>query len=267
MAWYTPLTNPKWMSTRLFGGKATQGLDTQGPNYNYLSDVMSNQLNTAGNRQAPTVQAAQLGPATQLAGGPQDQVRAQQQQTAGYLQSVMGGQQAGAGELAVNRQVGQATAAQQAAMHSARGANAALAARNAMRNTADIGLSGAGQAAQAQMGDQQMAVGQLSGLLGQTRGQDLDYAGQNAQLAQQRMLQQGAFAQQAGLANQAGQLQQMGMNDAATQSYLQGLASMDQAQWERELAKRQVALGDRGSIGNIFNAGGQMLAQYAGQKK
>jgi hypothetical protein len=253
MAWYDSV-NPKWLSTRLYGGKATEGLSTQGENHGYLTDVASRGLNTVNAREAPMAQSAQLGQAAQLDSAQQAQVRAQQQQTAGYLQGILGGQQAGAGELAVNRQVGQANAAQMAAARMARGAGAALAARGAARNQMDIGLAGAGQAAQAQMGDQQMAVGQLGGLLAQTREGDLGLAGQNAQLQQQRMLQQGQF-------------QQTGMNDQQQLGYMAQLGGMDQAQWEREIAKRQIALGDRGSIGNIFNAGGQMLAQYAGQKK
>lgn len=266
-SWHDPFVNPKWMSKRLFGGEATKDLKTEGENSAYAQGYLRDQLGSAVGRPAPTAQAQQLGPAAQLAGGPQDQVRAQQQQQAGYLQGIMAGDRAGAGELAVNRQVGSATAAQQAAARMARGANAALAARAAMRNTADIGLSGAGQAAQAQMQDQQMASGQLAGILGQTRGQDLEFAGQNAQLQQQRDLTQGQFGQQTNLANLQAQLQQTGMNDQATQAQLAQLLGIDQAAWERELQKRQIALGDRGSIGNIFNAGGQMLAQYAGQKK
>lgn len=263
MSWYDPRDwNYGAAKNWLVGGNATKGLDTQGANSGFAGGILRDQLGALGGRAAPTAQAAQLDGAAQLAGGPQDQVRAQQMQTAGYLQGVLGGTQRGAGELAVNRQVGQATAAQQAAMHAARGANAALAARNAMRNTADIGLAGAGQAAQAQLADQQMAAGQLSGLLGQTRGQDLDLAGQNATLQQQRMLQQGAFNQQTGLANQGAQLQMAGMNDAARQGYLAQLLGMDQATFQREMMKRQLASADKGVLPGLLQSGGQ-LATYA----
>jgi hypothetical protein len=264
MSWYDAF-NPDWISKRLHGGEATKGLDAKGANTDYAQSVMRYNLGGVENRQAPTATAAQLGAAAQLDGGPQDQARAQQQQTAGFLQGVMSGQNAGAGEIAVNRQVGQAQAAQQAQARMARGPMAALAARGMARNQADINLAGAGQAAQAQMQDQQGAAGQLGGVLQGMRGQDLDFAGQNAQFQQQRMLQQGAFNQQTGLANQASQLQMTGMNDQAMQGYLQGLTGLDQAEYQRELAKRQIMLGDRGSAGNVMNSGGGMIAQYAGQ--
>lgn len=247
----------------LLGGGATKGLDSKGANTDYAQGFLRDQLGGVTGRQAPTATAAQLGQAAQLAGGPQDQARAQQQATAGYLQSVMGGQRAGAGELAVNRQVGQAQAAQQAAARMARGSNAALAARNAMRGQADLGLAGAGQAAQAQMQDQQQAVGQLGGILQGMRGQDIDFAGQNAQLQQQRMLQQGQFDQQTGLANQDAALRARGMNDAAAQGYLQQLAGLDNAAWMREMQKRQLGQQDTGALGGLMSAAGGIGMTYA----
>jgi hypothetical protein len=251
------------ISDWLFGGTAGNSINTQGANGAYAQDYLRNQLGSVGGRQAPQTTAAQLGAAAQLNGGPQDQARAQQQQTAGFLQGIMQGNRAGAGELAVNRQVGQATAAQQAAARMARGANAALAARNAARNTADISLSGAGQAAQAQMQDQNAAAGQLGGLLQGMRGQDIDFAGQNAQLAQQRMLQQGAFDQQTGLANQDARLRQMGMNDQASQNYLAQLLGMDQATFQRELAKQQMNAQDKGALGGLLQGAAGIGMTYA----
>jgi hypothetical protein len=255
-----------WDSTKkfLFGGGATEGLETTAPNTEYAQGYLRRQLDGMGGRTAPMAQATQLGQAAQLAGGPQDQVRADQRAAAGYLQGVMQGNRAGAGELAVNRQVSGANAAQQAAARMARGSGAALAGRNAMRGMADIGLMGAGQAAQAQMQDQANAVGQLGGILAQTRGADLDFAGQNAQLQQQRMLQQGAFGQQAMLANQDAQLRMMGMNDAASAGYLQQLTGLDQAAWMRELQKRQLAMGDKGALPGLLQAGGTALGAYYG---
>ncbi|MGN6107230.1 MAG: hypothetical protein ACTHU0_19135 [Kofleriaceae bacterium] len=248
----------------LFGGNATEGLNTRGENADFAQGFLRNQVSGLGGREAPRAQAAQLGSAAQLNGGPQDQVRQQQQQAVGHLQGIMSGQQAGAGELAVNRQVGQAGAAQQAAARMARGANAALAARNAARNTADIGLGGAQQASIAQMQDQANATGQLAGILGTMRGQDLDLAGQNAQLAQQRMLQQGQFNQQANLANQQAALAQTGMNDQAQMGYLAQLLGMDQAQFAAELAKRGLAQQDKGVFPGLLQAGGQVGAAFAG---
>lgn len=249
----------QWM----FGGGATEGLDTKGAHYGQASSYLQNALGGVNQRQAPTAQAAQLGSAAQLANGPQADARAQLGGVTGQLQRIMSGQQAGAGELAVNRQVGQATAAQQAAARMARGANAALAARNAARNTADIGLAGAGQAAQAQMQDQQGATNALGGILGQMRAQDIDLAGQNAQLQQQRMLQQGAFNQQTGLANQQAALQQMSLNDQAAQSYLAQMLGMDAQQFQREMAKRQLAAQDTGHLGSLLQGLGSIGTTYA----
>lgn len=248
----------------LVGGDATDAIDPNLKHGDYMGGFIQNQLGGVGGRQAPQAQTAQLGPASQLAGTNQSQIRDQQTQVAGRLMQIMNGQAPGAGELAVNRQIGQATAAQQAAARMARGANAALAARNAARNTVDLGVAGAGQAAQAQLQDQANATGQLGALLGTTRGQDLDLASQNAQLAQQRALQQGAFQQQTNLANQGAQLQTTAQNDQATLGYLAQLLGIDTAQLNALLAKQQVALQDQGHLGSLLQAGGQVAAAAAG---
>lgn len=119
------------------------------------------------------------------------------------LQGIASGQQVGAGELAVNRQVGNALAAQQAGARMARGnVNAGMAARQAARQSGAIGLSGVG-------------MGQQAGM-------------QDAQAAQALMAQLAASGRQGDLG--VGQLQQnqMGMNDAAMQAYLQMLNQRDQ---------------------------------------
>ena len=159
----------------LFGGTATKGINTQLGGY----DAAQAQLSQLGQAQAPTAQAAALD-RTQL-----DQSRAGLMGVTNRLGAVAGGQQAGAGELAVNRQLGQANAAQVSAARMAHGANAALAYRNAMRNQADMGLAGAGQAAQAQMQDQQAANAQLGQLYGGMYGQDTAVAQANANYQQQ----------------------------------------------------------------------------------
>jgi len=244
----------------LVGGDATSGLNTQLPHGGFIGDYLQNQLDSG---QMPQATAAQLGPAAQLASGPQSEVRGRQMQTADFLGNVLSGQQAGAGELAVNRQVNQATAAQQAASRMARGSNAALAARNAARNTADLGVNGAGMAAQAQMSDQQNAAGQLGSLLGTTRQQDLGLAGQNAELSQQRNLQQGAFNQQANMLNPQLNLQQQGIN----QQSLAQLLGLDQAQFQNELAKRGLSTQDQGHLGALLQSGGTIAASAVGGGK
>lgn len=248
----------------LVGGSATQGLPTGTAHNDYMAGYLQNQLNTVGNRAAPQANAYQLGAAAQLNGQREAQARAQQDALAGRLGQIALGQTAGAGELTVNRQVGQATAAQQAAARMARGANAALAARNAARNTADIGVAGAGQASIAQMQDQQGANNQLAGLLGQMRGQDVDVASQNAQLLQQRNLMQGQFGQQANLANQNAALQQTQLNQNAQMGYLAQLLGLDQAQLQQLMAVRGMSMQDTGHLGQLLQAGAGIGAAFAG---
>lgn len=254
------------------GGDAAKGIDSAPTNYDSVTNRLGMIADSAGGRAAPqagAVQAGrtQLGQAFQLAPGQMDQSRGGLMGVANQLGAIAGGQQAGAGEMAVNRQVGQATAAQISAARMARGANAALAYRNAARNTADIGLAGAGQAAQAQRADQQAALGQLGGIYGGMYGQDASVAGQNAQLGQQAMLQQGAMDQQTMLTNaQAGntvalanlqaQLAQTGMNDQQQLAALGQILGWDQAKLQAQLAKAQVGAGDKGILPGLLSAGG-----------
>lgn len=231
----------------LVGGDATKGLETRGQNADYVDGFLKNQLGGVNQRLAPQVQAQQVD------GSQQGQIRDQQLGQAQYLQGIMQGNHAGAGEMAVNRQVGQASAAQQAAARMARGANAALAARTAARNTADIGVAGAGQAAQAQMADQQQAAGQLGQALSGIRGQDLSFAGQNAQ-----------FRQQAGQQNQDAMLRQMMMNDQASSGYLGQLMGLDAQQFQAEMAKRNMAAQDQGHLGTLLQIGGTLAGAAVG---
>lgn len=233
----------------LFGGGATRNVDTKLQQYDAATAQLGQMAQQAGGRVAPQMQA------WQLAGGPQDQSRQGMTDVANRLGAIAGGQAPGAGELAVNRQIGQANAAQAAAAHMARGANAALAYRNAARNTADIGLAGAGQAAAAQMQDQQGANAQLGQLYGTMRGQDQAFAGQNAQLGQQ-----------AGLANQQAQLQQTGMNDARQIQALGQQLGWDQARINAELAKAGIASQDHGIFPSLLQAGGTVAAVLSDER-
>lgn len=139
------------------------------------------QMQTYGQIQGMVGQAA-----PQLNSTPQDQFRQQQLAQIAQLQGIAGGTQQGAGELAVQRQIANAQAMQQAGARMVRGGgNAGMAYRNSANNTAGIGLSGAGQAQQAQMQDQMNAQGMLTGAINNGRQQDIGIAGQNAQLAGQ----------------------------------------------------------------------------------
>lgn len=158
-------TTPGSFANSMFGGGVTS------PGDYYKQNPYAQQVMGMGMAQVDPTQQAQF--------------RNAQMQQLGQLQRIAGGQQQGAGELAVQRQVQNALAAQQAQARMARGGqNAALAMRQGARNAAGIGLSGAGQAQQAAMGDQMNAQGLLANVAGQGRQQDLGLAGQNAQLQQ-----------------------------------------------------------------------------------
>lgn len=166
-----------------------------------------------------------------------DQARQQQQTLADMLFRTAQGNAPGAGEMAVNRQIGQAEAAQTSQAQAARGANAALANRTAARNTAAIGVDGAGQAAQAQIVDQANAQQQLGGLLGGMRAGDINVAGanQNAQM-QQQQVQLNALAHMLGV---------------------------DVATLQQDLARRGVVMNDKGMLPSLLQLSGQALAAGA----
>lgn len=234
------------------------------------------QQGIAGAQQAaPMAQAAQVGRmqqgrAAQLAGGPQAQARGMQMGLAQQLQRIASGQQQGAGELATQRQVAQGLAAQQAAARMARGANqAGGAGLGAARNMAAMGVAGAGQAQQAALQDQQGAMGMLGQVSGQMRAGDMDFAGQNAQLAQQMglanlgynnnaLMQQAGFNQQTNLANQQAMLQNRGQNDAAALAYLSQLYGINMGQAGLQGAYNQAQLQNTGMFPDLLQAGGAL---------
>lgn len=168
--------------------------------------------------QAPQVQGAQL----QMGNDPFRQGQLAQMQ---QLQGIAGGQQQGAGELAAQRQIANALAAQQAQARMARGGNAALAQRNAANQSAALGLSGVGMGQQAALTDQQAAQGQLAGVIGAGRQNDIGVAQQNAGLMQG--------------ANLANQQAQMGANQLNSGNYLQTMNMLNQ----RDMSKYNADLG------------------------
>lgn len=195
-----------------------------------LEGLINQGLGIAGNRQAP-----------QVASGPQDQFRSGQMSQVGQLQGIASGQQKGAGELAAGRQAQNALAAQQAMARMGRGPNAALAARNAAQNAAGINLAASGMAQQSALQDQQMAQNALSQALGQGRGQDLQLAGQNAQL----------------------QAQTNSQNDALYQAMLGQLYGMDRDQMAQQFAAWQANKSQQGMLPGLISAGGQIGAAAA----
>ena len=211
----------------LLGGKATKGMPTGPQTGDYQRGYLQNDFM---NRGAPTMNTGQS-----------DQARGQQQQLAQMLFSQATGATQGAGEMAVQRQAGNAMANNTSAAQMSRGANAAMAGRNAMRANADLGVNAAGQAGIAQLQDQQSAQNQLGGLLGATRGQDIQTAGANqqAQLGQQQ-LQLSALAQMLGV---------------------------DQAALQADLAKRGIQMQDKGMLPTLLQAGGQTVAAAASDER
>jgi hypothetical protein len=205
---------------------------------------------TAQGRMAPMVNASYLN--RQYI----DQSRGGLMDTAGRLQGIATGTQQGAGEMAVNAQLGRAAAAQNAAARMARGANAALAYRNAMRNQADMGLAGAAQAAQSRMQDQAQANAQLGQIYGSMYGQDAAIAGQNATLAQQ-----------AALANQGAYLTQQQLNDARQMQAYQQMLAWDAANNGQQIDWAKFNASQPNIGANMLQAGGSILTGYMNQQK
>lgn len=199
-------------------------------------------------------QAPQVG-RTAIDQGPQNQFRGGELALMQQLQGVASGQQQGAGEMAVRRQVAQALAAQQAQQRMARGGNAAIAARAGARAAGDLGVNAAGMSAQSALSDQAQARGALGQLLGQGRSADIGLASTQAGLDQQRVL-----------ANQQAGLQQQGLNNQMDLGLLSQLLGMDQATLEAQLGLtglQQQYGGTKGYLGDLLSAGGQMGAAYA----
>jgi hypothetical protein len=226
-----------------------------------------------------------LGAAAQLDPAQQAQARALQMAHANRLGQIATGQMQGAGELAAQRQAAQAAAAQQAAARMARGMSAGSAQRGAARNLAGLGVSAAGQAQMAALQDQAAANQQLGSIYDSMRGADLSMAGQNANLSQQQMLQQGQMDQaramqlgqfgqeqmlqqgqldqQLALANADRQLQAMGMSEQQRLAYLNQLAQMNQSEMAGRLGQEQVALQQPGLLGPLLQSGGTILGGLA----
>ena len=222
------------------GGGGPGGIVPRPEQYDYAHQQYANILGQA----APTVQGAQIQP-WQV-----DQGRRGMMDVAGRLGGIASGQQRGAGEIAANAQLGRATAAQTAAARMAHGANAALAYRNAARNTADIGLSGAGMAAQARLQDQGQANAQLGQIYGSLYGQDANVASQNAQLAQAAQLANQQAAQQ----TQAQRIQALG-----------SMLGWDQATINAQIAQTNAAIQQQHEnnnqpnfLANLFQGVGQL---------
>jgi hypothetical protein len=226
------------------GGGAAGMINPTPQQYGYAID----QYNKLLNQGAPTINGAQLDP-SQMA-----QSRQGVMGVANRLGGIAAGTQQGAGEMAVNAQLGRATAAQTAAARMAHGANAALAARNAARNTMDLGLAGAGQAGQARMQDQQAANAQLGSLYGNLYGQDAGVAAQNAQLAQAAQVANQQAAQQ----TQAQRIQALG----SMLGWDQTTINAQIAQANASIAQQNANSNQPNLLGNLLKGAGTLAQMY-----
>lgn len=271
---YIPGGNPlDWGKSKPDPNKAQLG------ERDYLTEQIKGQLAGLQGRPAPQAGNVQVGPVAQgqsatIATGPQDQMRAGQIALTDRLQQVASGQTAGAGELATQRQVARAMAAQRAGAQGARGPMAGVAGINAARNSVDIYGEGAGRAKEAALQDQANANALLGSVYGQGREQDIGLATSQAGLQQQMNLanldarnqaifQQAGLDQSTSLANMQARLQTMGMNDQATLAYLGQLFGMSAAEMQARLAQEAAAMGQKGIFGDLLAAGGQVGAAYA----
>jgi len=284
MGWtdYTPLGAAwNYLDDKL-GPKKGDPANATYTDADYLRNQAQQGIAGAQGRQAPQAANTKVGQVRTGTGAtinqaPQGQFRNAQQGLLAQLGGVASGQQAGAGEMAVNRQVGQGLAAQQAIARSMRGGNAAMASRGAARNAGEMAVAGAGQAQQAAMQDQTAARGLMSQLAGQGREQDIGLAAQQAGMNQQMNLanlssQNQAIFQQAGLnqatslANMQAKLQQAGMNDQAALGYLAQLYGMNQAEMMARLQQEQALLSQPSTFGQVLQAAGPIATMVSDER-
>jgi hypothetical protein len=200
-------------------------------------DTGAGQIGTAGTRwgtamggiaqgrQAPTMQAATMGPMSMYG---QNLWENRQQNLADMLQRRATGQTPSAAEMQMNRAMQQAVAAQQSAAAGATGANRALASREAARNIAGVTGDIAAQTGTLRAQEQATAEQALSNLLGTGRRQGIDLT----QIGTTRDIAGAEFLQGAGRENLQAAINQQSMNDAMTQFYeMQGFS--------RDVARQQ----------------------------
>src|SRR5215204_4415434 len=100
-------------------------------------------INEGLNYGSSSRQAPQAG-GVQMNTGPQAQARAMEMEQARRLAAIASGNQKGAGEMGVDRQIGAALANQQAQARMSRGSTAGVGGLAAARGSQQIGVSGAG---------------------------------------------------------------------------------------------------------------------------
>lgn len=230
----------------------------------YMSDIIKDGLGSVGGRQAPGMDRTRIGNVAQMDQGQSDQWRRRAIDLANQYGRVASGQEAGAGELGVNRQRDAALANQMAMQAGQRGSGAAMAGRTAARTSADIGQQSAGMAAESALADQMAARQALGQLTGQQRGMDINIAAQNMSAENQRIFQQAGLDQARNLAEMEAKLRQTGMNDAMITNYLSQLFGINNAEMQARLQQEATDAGRQTNmqqIGGMVSAAGGLLGK------
>jgi hypothetical protein len=229
----------------------------------YWQQYLQQAAGAAGQRGAPTMQAAQLGQAAMYGGATIDQsqqaqFRQGQQQLVSQLQAAAAGQgpSVAQGQLKQATDRNMAQALSMAAATNPYGGGSGL--RQVAAQRAAAGQQAASDSSLLRAQEQQAAQNQLGQVLAGARGQDIGLASEQAGLLQQAglanqsaqnqfALQQGTFNQQSNMANQSAQLQQTQMNDALTQFYVSQGMSLDEANRKAAMDMQNMQL--QGSLG------------------
>jgi hypothetical protein len=217
----------------LFGGSSQRSM----PGYDQRNADLWAQINGAQGRGGVT-----LGQNERSAGG--QEFRTGQQQLIAQLQAQAAGRGPSLAGMQAFAAADRGMAQQQSLAAGAAPGNEALAARQAMQNSAGINSNLAQTSAQARLAEQMAAQQQLGGVLGQARGMDINNEQFNAAATNNRNL------------NQAGlTMQQRQMNDQREQFM---------RQLELQNAGAQMSGQTPNTIGTQFMSGGaNALAMYA----
>lgn len=203
---------------------------------------------------APMVQADRT--AMDLAA--QAELRGQQQGLIGSLQGTIAGTNPSVAALMLRQETERNVANQYALAQAANGMNTGMAQRTAMINAADINQQAIGQKAMLRAQEIAAAQGQLGGVLGGARGQDIDVSGQQARMDQERILANAGFLNTASMnqaqLTQALKLANAGFKNTATttQAQLDAAEASQDAKATNDRATAQAGLTQQT---NITNAG------------
>lgn len=241
-------------------------------NYKYFNDPtkfkknkkeLSKAITKVENRDTPQMKAAKLGQAATINQKQQDQFRRGQLDLAYQLQQ----QAAGKGPSLAQSQLRQGTdrnLAQAMAMAGSGRGNSALQMRQLGQQRAMIGQQAGQQAADLRMQEQMAAQQQLAGVLSGGRGQDIGLATDQANLKQQRMLNQGQLQQQAAANNQAAVLQNRGLSDAQVRYLMGEKLGQDQQLAQNRIMGQQLGVQQQTSQNTVNQAAYESASKRKG---